>query len=103
MDTQRLSAILLIAGFAVFVIGVPFSLPSLYKTTEPTERVEIIEQYKTRWNITQSLAALGILLTTAGFFVLNTRLNTVAYAWVPTLGAAAFIIGAISAVIYIYA
>jgi hypothetical protein len=102
MDTQRLSAVLLIAGFAVLILRLPLSLPGLYQTTDPTERVQIIEENKPRWNISQSLIGLSLLLTTIGFFVLNTRLYTVANAWVPTLGAAAFVIALIPAALFLY-
>lgn len=65
-------------------------------------RVQIIEETKTEWYIAQSLIVLSVLLTTAGFFVLNTQLYRVTNAWVPTLGASAFIFGAISATIFLY-
>lgn len=102
MNRQRLSAILLIAGFAALVFAAPFSVPGLYRITDPSERVEIIEQHKSNWSIGQFLVGIGISLTAAGFFVLNTRLYTVANAWITTLGAAAFIIAAFSGAIFIY-
>jgi hypothetical protein len=102
VNRQRLSAILLLAGFAALVFAAPFSVPGLYRTTDPSDRVEIIEQHKSNWNTTQSLVGLGILLTASGFFVLNTQLYTVANAWITTLGAAAFIIAAFSGAIFIY-
>ena len=101
MDRQRFSAFLLIAGFAGLMLGFPFSLPGIYQTTDPGERVQIIEEYKTRWNIAQSLAALGILLTAAGFAVLASRLRTEVNACVPALGAAAFVVGAISGALFL--
>ena len=102
MDTQRLSAILLIAGFAVLMVASLLGPQGIYQTSDPTERVQIVEENMTGWNITQSLTGLGILLTAAGFFVLNTRLYTMGNAWVPTLGAAAFVIGAISGALFLY-
>jgi hypothetical protein len=102
VNRQRLSAILLLAGFAALVFAAPFSVPGLYQTTDPSDRVEIIEQHKSNWNTTQSLVGLGILLTASGFFVLNTQLYSVANAWITTLGAAAFIIAAFSGAIFIY-
>jgi hypothetical protein len=105
MDTQRLSAFLLIAGFAAmalsFLLGPP-GIRQTYQPPDPHKRIQIIEQYKTRWNISQSLIGLSLLLTTIGFFVLNTRLYTLANAWVPTLGAVAFIAALIPAVLFIY-
>jgi hypothetical protein len=105
MDTQRLSAVLLIAGFVALVLSFLLGPPGIaqtYQPPDPNRRIQIIEQYKTRWNISQSLIGLSLLLTTIGFFVLNTRLYTVANAWIPTLGASAFIFGVISGALFIY-
>ncbi len=102
MDTQRLSAFLLIAGFAGLLLAFALGLGGLYQTTDLSERVRIIEENKTRWNIGQSLSALGILLTAAGFAVLALHMRTLANVWVPTLGAVALVVGAISAALFIY-
>jgi hypothetical protein len=102
MDTQRLSAVLLIAQFAVLVVGFPFGLPGIYQTTDPTERVQIIEENKTRWYISQLSIGLFILLTAVGFVVLASHLRTVANAWIPALGAAAFVVGAISGALFLF-
>jgi len=102
MDTQRLSAILLIAGFAVLMVAWLIGPRGIYQTPDLQRRVRIIEEYKTRWNIAQSLIVLSLLLTTSGFFVLNTQLYTVANAWVPTLGAVAFIFAFIPAALFLY-
>lgn len=102
MDAQRLTAILIIAGFAFLMAGSLLGPQGIYQTSDPSERVQIIEENKTRWNITQSLAGLGISLTTVGFVVLASRLRTVGNAWVPTLGAVALVLGAISGVFFIY-
>ncbi len=105
MDTQRLSAFLLIAGFAALVLSFLLGPPGMsqtYNPPDPDRRIELIEQYKTRWNISQSLIGLSLLLTTAGFFVLNTLLYKLANAWVPTLGASAFIFGIILGALFIY-
>jgi hypothetical protein len=105
MDTQRLSAVLLIVGFAALVLSSLLGPPGMaqtYQPPDPIRRIQIIEQYKTRWNISQSFIGLSLLLTTIGFFVLNTRLYTLANAWVPTLGAVAFIAALIPAALFIY-
>ena len=102
MDTQRLSAILLIAGFVVLMVASLLGPRGIYQTSDPSERVQIVEENMTSWKITQSLTGLGLLLTAAGFFVLNTRLYTMGNAWVPTLGAAAMVVGAISAALFLY-
>ena len=102
MDTQRLSAILLIAGFVVLMVASLLGPRGIYQTSDPSERVQIVEENMTSWKITQSLTGLGLLLTAAGFFVLNTRLYTMGNAWVPTLGAAAMVVGAISGALFLY-
>jgi hypothetical protein len=102
MDTQRLSAILLIAGFAVLMVASLLGPRGIYQTSDPAERVQIVEEYKTSWNITQSLTGLGLLLTAVGFAVLGSRLRTAGNAWVPILGAVAFVVGAISAALFLY-
>ncbi len=71
MDT---SAILLIAGFTVLMVAWLLGPKGIYQTPDLQRRVQIIEESKTRWNIAQSLIGLWLLLTAAGFFVLNTRL-----------------------------
>jgi hypothetical protein len=102
MDAQRLSSVLLIAGFAVLLLGFPFGLRGIYLTTDPSERVGIIEKHKTRWYITQVLLGLGFLLIAVGFAVLASHLRTVANAWIPALGAAALVVGTISGVLFLY-
>lgn len=102
MDTQRLSAILLIAGFAVLMVASLFGPQRIYQTADPAERVQIIEEDLNGWNITQSLTGISILLTAVGFAVLASRLRTLGNAWVPILGAAALVVGAISGALFLY-
>ena len=102
MDTHRLSAILLIAGFAVLMVASLFGPQGIYQTADPAERVQIIEEDLNGWNITQSLTGLAILLTAVGFAVLASRLRTMGNAWVPILGAAALVVGAISGALFLY-
>jgi hypothetical protein len=102
MDTQRFSAILLIAGFAVLMVASLLGPQGIYQTSDPSERVQIVEENMTSWKITQSLTGLGLLLTAVGFAVLASRLRRMGNAWVPTLGAAAMVVGAISAALFLY-
>lgn len=102
MDTQRLSAVMLIAGFAVMALGFAFGLPGIYQTEDLAERVRIIEEKRTRWITGQSLTALGVLLMAAGFAVLAFRLRAEVNALVPGLGAAAMVVAAISAALFVY-
>ncbi|MFQ5944132.1 MAG: hypothetical protein ACE5JF_11315 [Anaerolineales bacterium] len=102
MDTQRLSAILLIAGSAVMILAFPIGLSGVYQIQDLDERVRIIEEHKSRWYVSQSLIAISALLTAFGFAVLASNLRTLGSAWIPIVGAAALVIAAISAEIFIY-
>jgi hypothetical protein len=105
MDTQQLSAFLLIAGFAAMVLSFLLGPPGMAQTFRPPDphrRIQIIEEYKTRWNISQLLIGLSILVTAIGFAVLAMRLSTLVNAWVPGLGAAAILVGTIPVTLFIY-
>lgn len=67
-----------------------------------SERERIVEENKTRWNITQTIAGIGFLLMPIGFAVLATLLPSEGNIWIPTLGSAALILGAISGVYFLY-
>jgi hypothetical protein len=78
MDSQRLSAVLLLAGFTILVLSFLLGPPGMaqtYQPPDPDRRLQIIEEYKSRWNISQSLVALGILITAVGFAVLASHLS----------------------------
>ena len=104
MNSQRLSAYLLIAGVAFMLVSFALGLRGIYQTHDLNERVEIIKASKTRWVISQALIAVSALFTASGFFVLNISLYRISdsYPWPYTLGAGAMIIGAISGVIFVY-
>ena len=102
MNTQRLIASLLITGFAIWILSLPFSLPEIYQTSDPFARVKIIEEHETQWKISQSLFTLGFLVLAAGFTVFALRLRTMGNAWIPALGGAALVLGTISGLLFIY-
>jgi hypothetical protein len=102
MDTQRLSAILFITGFAAFLVAFLLGPKGIYQTPDLQRRLQIIEEYKSRWNIAQPLIGLSLLLTAIGFAMLASLLSTEAIAWIPGLGAAAFAAGTISAEVFVY-
>ena len=102
MSMQRLSGILLIAGFVVLMVSGLFGPRGIYQEPDLQRRVQIIEENKTGWNIAQSLIGLFLLLTAIGFAVLALHLRTVANAWIPGLGAAAFVVGIIPGAIFLY-
>jgi hypothetical protein len=92
----------LIAGFAVLTVAGLLGPRGIYETPDLQRRIPIIEEYKTRWNITQPLLGRSLLLTAAGFVVLASELRTAANVWVLGLGATALAVGTISAVVFIY-
>ncbi len=48
------------------------------------------------------MLGLGFSLIAAGFVVLASRLSTLANAWIPGLGAVAFVVGTISGLLFLY-
>jgi hypothetical protein len=103
VETQTLSALLLIAGFTFLLLGFVFGLGTrIYGTMDMSERERIVEENKTRWNITQFFAGLGLLLMSIGFAVLASRLRTDGNSWIPTLGGTAIILGALSGTYFLY-
>ena len=102
MNTQRFAAILLIVSFVSLMLSILVNAPGLYATQNINERLQIINAYKTRWLFNQALAFLYILLTTIGFAVLASTLRASGKAWIPVLGAAAYAIGSISGMIFLF-
>jgi hypothetical protein len=64
MNIQRLAAILLISGFVAVILHTLFIPPGLYETLDAQTRVEIIEEYKTRWKFAQPVGGLSRCLPT---------------------------------------
>ena len=74
----------------------------IYQEPDLKKRAEIIEADNSSWNISQFLLGLSAILTATGFTTLAVNLRGLANAWIPTSGAAAIVVGAVSAVIFIY-
>ena len=70
LDAQRLVSILLIASFVVMVLAMPFGVPGYYQTQDVGERLQLVAQYRTRWDITKGLIYLWSILSVAGVVVL---------------------------------
>ena len=102
MNPQRLSAILLIAIFVAVIFTTIINAPGLYQTQDINERLQIIETYRTRWLISQTLVVIYSLLTIIGFSLLASTLMTTGRAWIPVLGAAAMVAGTISGLYFLY-
>lgn len=77
MDTQRLSAYLLLAGVALMLAWWPLGLGGkVHGTQDFNQRLEIINANETRWVISQTLIAVSLLLTAVGRRRLLTWLTT---------------------------
>lgn len=99
MDSQRLSAGLLIGAFVTIMLSAFVNAPGLYQTQDIDERLHIIEMHRTRWLTERALVVVGALLLIAGFSLLAYTLRT---SWIPILGAVAIVAGTISGLYFVY-
>jgi len=102
MNKQRIAGIILIAVFVLVMLTTMVNAPGLYETQNISERLQIIEMYKTRWIINQAIVALYLLLTVVGFSILAPTLRTAERDWLPILGAGAVAVGTISGLYFVY-
>lgn len=102
MNAQRLAAVLLIASSLLLLASTFVNAPGLYATQDIDERLQIIETYRTRWLINQGSVLVYGVLTVIGFALLAYALGTSGRAWVPGLGAAAIVVGTLSALYFVY-
>lgn len=102
MNTQRIAAILLITIFVAVILTTIINAPGLYQTQDISVRLQLIETYKTRWLINQSLVVIYALLTIISFSLLALILRTTGRAWIPILGAVAMVAGTISGLYFLY-
>ena len=65
------------------MLSTVINAPGFYQTQDISERLQIIETYRTRWLINQALVALYAPLTVVGFALLASTLRTTAMAWIP--------------------
>lgn len=71
MDLIRTSAILMIIGFSLIIIGAVIGPPGVYQKPELADRLKIIDKHQGRWKATNIISALGILFTSTGFLVIS--------------------------------
>jgi hypothetical protein len=103
MEPQRLSALLIITGFLIMLMGYVFGLGNrIYGTTDMDERERIVEENKIRWNAAQFLVGVGLLLIPLGYAVLASRLRAEGTPWIPILGGVALVLGALSGIYFLY-
>lgn len=102
MGKQVLPALVLIASTVVLAGGTALLPPGLYDTQDPEEQARLVEEHRDTFNLAQPLNVLAGVLVAVGFGLLAARMRGVASAWILGLGALAFLLGTISASIFIY-
>lgn len=96
MNIQRLAAILLIASFIVVVIAFPFGVPGYYQTQDIAERARLVEKYRTRANIENSLLYIWSLLSAVGVALLAIYLRQNGASLTALLGALSLAAGSVA-------
>jgi len=102
VNKQHIAGILLITVFVLVLLTTMVNAPGLYETQNISERLLIIEMYKTCWLINQAIVSLYVLLTVVGFSMLAPTLRTEERDWLPILGAGAMVVGTISGLYFVY-
>jgi hypothetical protein len=102
MDTQRLSAVLLIAAGVGIMLTTFTNAPGLYETQDVAERLRIIEAHRPRWLASQGIVSLAALLLAGGFGLLAWKLRSNGGTWTPVVGAMAIAAGSLSALYFVY-
>ena len=95
MNIQRLSAVLILAGFAILVISGIVNVPGFYQTQDFAERVRLVNQYRALWNANMLLNYLAFLLTTVGVGLLSVHLWRSGASLSAALGAIAYAVGSV--------
>jgi uncharacterized membrane protein YkvI len=79
MSTSRIASFLLLASLVGMIAASMIGPKGIYGTQDLERRVEIIENNKSGWNISQTLIGISILLTAAGFAVLGSNLRPLGF------------------------
>lgn len=101
MSLERIAGLVIMVGVVLYIVAM-FVSPRLYQEPDINQRVSIIEANRTRWNVSQLLFGLGIGLPAVGFLLLTLHLHDIQRQWAIYAGAAAFILGALSGVIFVF-
>jgi hypothetical protein len=102
MDISRLAGIFIIAGFIIFWAGNLYSPPGVYQERDTDVRLQIIERYPLRWVLSQGVGGLGIVAIALGLLILSIHLGSDHSPWLTYVPAAATVLAAVLAVIYLY-
>jgi hypothetical protein len=101
MSLERIAGIVIIVGVVLYITA-GFMSPRLYQEPDISQRVSIIEANRARWDVSQILFGLGIGLPAVGFLLLTLHLHGIQRQALTYAGAAAFILGALAGVIFVY-
>lgn len=97
MNNRRLSGIVLIISFVVLVIfGYIFTPPNLYQESDIGARMNIVEQYRSQFNISQTATAAGGVGMAVGYLLLSLYLRRDETARLASIGAGVMFLGAVS-------
>ena len=102
MSSYKLAATLILISLASMVGAFVIGPKGIYATRDFQRRVEIIEESKAAWLISQSVFGISLVLTATGFTILGLNLRAAAGNWIPTLAAGLLGIGSISGLIFVY-
>jgi hypothetical protein len=97
MNNRRLSGFVLITSCLVLVIfGYIFTPPNLYQERDIGIRMNIVEQYRSQFNIAQIATAVGGVGMAAGYLLLSLYLRRDETARLASIGAVFMFLGAVS-------
>ncbi len=88
MDLEYIGGILIIGGFIIFWAGNIYSPPGIYQESDNQVRLEMVEQYKTRWVISQAGGGVGIGVIALGLLALGGHWSAEQGPWLTYLPAA---------------
>lgn len=102
MDVTRVSGIMLILGFVLLGLSFIVGVPGFYQTQDIAERVRLVDEYRTRWNVTIALNMVLFVLPTIGLLYYGVHLWRSTGTILAALGPSIYALGAIAFVIHEY-
>lgn len=97
MITQaKLSALLMFTGFIFLLSAGILAPPGVYRAPQLEEKLTIIENHQSRWLITNTLGAIGLLSISIGFVIFSLYLWSTENKFLLLLGTAGYVISALS-------
>jgi hypothetical protein len=88
MSYEKIAGILIIAGFIIFWAGNIYSPPGIYQEPDNQVRLALVEQYQTRWVISQAGGGVGIAVIALGLLALGVHWRQEQGPWLTYLPAA---------------